>query len=143
RRVLPAARRAGGVRASARSRRHDARSAVDLRLGRRGRRRARRRHRRRRARRPPVSGVPVIKEPVWKPEIPFYFYSGGLGGASAGLAALSELAGNRELARRAWVAALAGAGASPALLIADLGVPARFVNMLRMFKVSSPMSMGS
>jgi hypothetical protein len=38
---------------------------------------------------------------------------------------------------------LAGAVASPALLIADLGVPARFLNMLRMFKVSSPMNMGS
>jgi hypothetical protein len=88
-------------------------------------------------------GRPIIKEPVWKPEIPFYFYAGGLGGASAGLAALSELGGNRELARRAWGAALAGAVASPALLIADLGVPARFLNMLRMFKVSSPMSMGS
>jgi hypothetical protein len=88
-------------------------------------------------------GRPVIKEPVWKPEIPFYFYTGGLGGASAGLAALSELSGNQELARRAWAAALAGALASPALLIADLGVPARFLNMLRVFKVTSPMSMGS
>ncbi|MFL6007055.1 MAG: NrfD/PsrC family molybdoenzyme membrane anchor subunit, partial [Gaiellaceae bacterium] len=86
---------------------------------------------------------PVIKEPVWKPEIPFYFYAGGLGGASAGLAALSELRGDEVLARRAWAAALAGAAASPALLIADLGVPRRFFNMLRMFKVTSPMSVGS
>jgi hypothetical protein len=86
---------------------------------------------------------PVIKRPVWKPEIPFYFYFGGLGGASAGLAALSELRGNDVLARRAWAAALAGAAMSPALLIADLGVPKRFLNMLRMFKVTSPMSVGS
>ena len=88
-------------------------------------------------------GRPVIKEPIWKPEIPFYFYSGGLAGASAGLAALSELRGNDVLARRAWAVALAGGAASPALLIADLGVPARFANMLRIFKVSSPMSVGS
>jgi hypothetical protein len=88
-------------------------------------------------------GRPVIKDPIWKPEIPFYFYSGGLAGASAGLAALSELRGNRVLARRAWAMALAGGAASPALLIADLGVPARFANMLRIFKVSSPMSVGS
>jgi hypothetical protein len=88
-------------------------------------------------------GRPVIKEPVWKPEIPFYFYFGGLAGASAGLAALSELQGNRELARRAWAAALAGGAVSPALLVADLGVPARFLNMLRLFKVTSPMSVGS
>jgi hypothetical protein len=86
---------------------------------------------------------PVIKEPVWKPVIPFYLYAGGLGGASAGLAALSELRGDDVLARRAWAAALAGAAASPALLIADLGVPHRFFNMLRMFKVTSPMSVGS
>jgi hypothetical protein len=32
---------------------------------------------------------------------------------------------------------------SPALLTSDLGRPARFVNMLRMFKVTSPMSVGS
>ena len=88
-------------------------------------------------------GRPVIKEPVWKPEIPFYFYSGGLAGASAGLAALSELEGNPALARRAWAIALAGGAASPALLIADLGVPSRFVNMLRVVKLTSPMSMGS
>jgi formate-dependent nitrite reductase membrane component NrfD len=86
---------------------------------------------------------PVIKEPVWKPEIPFYFYAGGVGGASAGLALLSELGGNRLLARRAWALALAGAVVSPALLISDLGVPRRFLNMLRMFKVTSPMSVGS
>jgi hypothetical protein len=88
-------------------------------------------------------GRPIIKEPVWKPEIPFYFYTGGLAGASAGLAALSELGGNDVLARRAWALALAGGVASPALLISDLGKPSRFLNMLRMFKVTSPMSMGS
>jgi hypothetical protein len=86
---------------------------------------------------------PILKEPVWKPEIPFYFYAGGVGGASAGLALLSELRGNGVLARRAWAIALAGALASPALLISDLGVSRRFLNMLRMFKVTSPMSVGS
>jgi hypothetical protein len=85
----------------------------------------------------------VIKPPVWKPVIPFYFYAGGVAGASAGLAALSELRGNEILARRARLAALAGAGVSPALLIADLGVPRRFLNMLRLFKITSPMSVGS
>jgi len=88
-------------------------------------------------------GQPVIKEPVWKPEIPFYFYTGGLGGASAGLGLIAGLRGNEELARRAWIAALAGVSASPVLLISDLGKPIRFLNMLRMFKVTSPMSVGS
>jgi hypothetical protein len=87
--------------------------------------------------------VPVIKQPVWKPAIPFYFYAGGLGGASAGLALLSELGGNPVLARRAWAAAAAGAAASPALLVSDLGQSKRFLHMLRMFKVTSPMSVGS
>jgi hypothetical protein len=40
-----------------------------------------------------------------------------------------------------WLAA-AGAVISPALLIADLGRPTRFLNMLRVFKWRSPMSMG-
>ena len=51
-------------------------------------------------------GQPVLKEPVWTWEIPFYFFAGGLAGASAGLAYLSELRGNEVLARRAWAAAL-------------------------------------
>ena len=88
-------------------------------------------------------GQPVIKEPIWTWEIPMYFFTGGLAGASAGLGYLSELRGNRVLARRAWALALFGVGTSPALLISDLGKPSRFLNMLRMFKVTSPMSVGS
>jgi Polysulphide reductase, NrfD len=88
-------------------------------------------------------GQPVIKEPVWTWEIPLYFFTGGLGGASAGLAYLSELRGNEVLAQRAWATAFGGIAVSPALLISDLGRPGRFVNMLRMFKVTSPMSVGS
>lgn len=88
-------------------------------------------------------GQPVIKEPVWTWEIPIYFFTGGLAGAAAGLAWASELRGNAELARRAWAISLGGMLASPALLVSDLGRPARFVNMLRMFKVTSPMSVGS
>jgi DMSO reductase anchor subunit len=88
-------------------------------------------------------GQPVIKEPTWTWEIPMYFFSGGLAGASAGLAYLSELRGEDELARRAWAAALGGVGVSPLFLISDLGKPMRFFNMLRVFKVTSPMSVGS
>jgi formate-dependent nitrite reductase membrane component NrfD len=88
-------------------------------------------------------GQPVIKEPVWSPEIPWYFFIGGLGGASGGLAFLSGLRGNEVLARRVWAIALAALSISPVLLIKDLGRPERFLNMLRMFKVTSPMSVGS
>ena len=88
-------------------------------------------------------GQPVIKEPIWTWEIPMYFFTGGLAGASAGLACMSELRGNEVLARRAWAASLAGVAMSPLFLISDLGRPMRFMNMFRMFKVSSPMSVGS
>ena len=88
-------------------------------------------------------GRPVIKEPVWKPEVPWYFFSGGLGGASATLAFAAGVAGNRELARRSWLVSLGAISASPVLLIMDLGRPERFLNMLRVFKPTSPMSVGS
>ena len=88
-------------------------------------------------------GQPVLKEPVWTWEIPVYFYVGGVAGASAGLGFLSGLRGNELLARRAWAIGMAGLTISPALLVTDLGRPARFLNMLRMFKVTSPMSVGS
>lgn len=86
---------------------------------------------------------PVIKPPVWTWEVPTYFFVGGLGGASSVLAVLADLRGERRLARVARLVA-AGAGlASPPLLISDLGRPERFLNMLRVFRPTSPMSMGS
>ncbi len=88
-------------------------------------------------------GQPVLKEPVWSWEIPCYMFTGGLAGASTGLAYLSGLRGEEELARRAWAVALAGITISPALLTADLGKPVRFIHMFRMFKPTSPMSVGS
>jgi hypothetical protein len=88
-------------------------------------------------------GQPVLKEPIWSWEIPNYFFAGGMAGASAGLAFCSGLRGNEVLARRAWAVALAGVAVSPPLLISDLGKPERFLNMLRMVKVTSPMSIGT
>ncbi|MDP9474089.1 MAG: polysulfide reductase NrfD [Actinomycetota bacterium] len=88
-------------------------------------------------------GRPVLKEPVWSWEIPWYFFAGGLAGASSGLALFARLAGNHKLARRALLAALGGAAVSPVLLISDLGRPERFYNMLRVIKPTSPMSVGT
>jgi formate-dependent nitrite reductase membrane component NrfD len=88
-------------------------------------------------------GRPVIKPPVWTWEIPVYFFTGGLAGASATLAFAAELAGNRKLARRSWLISLSSIAISPVLLTSDLGKPSRFINMLRVFKVTSPMSVGS
>jgi hypothetical protein len=89
------------------------------------------------------AGRPVIKAPVWKPEVPAYLYVGGLAGASAMLALLTGAGGEEAVARRAWGVALAGSAVSPVLLISDLGVRRRFLYMLRLFKVTSPMSVGS
>ncbi len=88
-------------------------------------------------------GRPVIKEPTWEWQIPWYFFTGGLAGASSGLALVARLSGNDRLARRAHLGALAGAAASPPLLIWDLGRPERFYEMLRVFKPTSPMSVGT
>ncbi|HZR96128.1 MAG TPA: NrfD/PsrC family molybdoenzyme membrane anchor subunit, partial [Gaiellaceae bacterium] len=76
-------------------------------------------------------GRPILKEPVWKPEIPFYFFTGGLAGASSVLSLAARVARNERLAKTSMWIGLAGEIASPALLVADLGRPERFLNMLR------------
>ena len=88
-------------------------------------------------------GRPIIKEPVWTWEVPCYFFAGGLAGASASLGLVARLAGNHRLARSAWTAAGAGVAAGVPLLVSDLGRPERFPYMLRVFKVTSPLSVGS
>jgi polysulfide reductase-like protein len=85
-------------------------------------------------------GLPLLKEPTWTWEVPTYFFVGGAAGASS---VIATMAGDSDLRRHArWVAAVGGA-ASGALLTADLGRPERFLNMLRVFKLQSPMSVGA
>jgi hypothetical protein len=93
----------------------------------------------------PVSyyGRPILKGPVWHADIAWYLFVGGVTGASCPLALGAELVGNEALAKRVWPTALLGITISPILLIKDLGRPQRFLNMLRVFKVTSPMSVGS
>jgi Polysulphide reductase, NrfD len=88
-------------------------------------------------------GRPVIKEPAWTIEVPWYFFVGGTAGAAAPLAVGARLAGNDQLARAAVTVAGAGIAAGVPLLVSDLGRPERFHHMLRVFKPTSPMSMGS
>ena len=89
-------------------------------------------------------GKPVINGPVWStPDIPGYLFLGGLAGASSVLGAGAQLTGRRSLARVAKAGALAAGALSIAGLVHDLGRPSRFFNMLRTFKVTSPMSIGS
>jgi formate-dependent nitrite reductase membrane component NrfD len=88
-------------------------------------------------------GQPVLKGPVWTWEVPLYFWIGGTAGMAA-VIALASLAGTSELgtARAALWIAVFGALVSPVLLILDLGRPLRFLNMLRVLKLRSPMSVG-
>jgi hypothetical protein len=89
-------------------------------------------------------GQPVVKPPVWTWEVPLYFFFGGIGGMSAVIAFGALLFHHVDLARAAiWIAAIAGTVLSPILLIMDLGRPHLFLNMLRVFKHRSPMSMGA
>src|SRR5207302_7827913 len=88
-------------------------------------------------------GRPIVKEPVWKAEIPTYFFTGGMAGAAAALTLAARVAGNDTLGRRALYVNTAAIAVSPVLLIKDLGRPKRFLNMLRVFKVTSPMSVGT
>ena len=112
----------------------------------------RRRGRRRRGEQPMVPdaqfasyyGKPVLNKPTWQArDIAGYLFLGGLAGASSVLAAGAQLTGRAGLARHCKTGALVAISGSLFALIHDLGRPARFVNMLRMVKPTSPMSIGS
>lgn len=89
-------------------------------------------------------GQHLLKEPQWTQLIPLYFFVGGASGCLGVIGALADITGReRSLARTARWMSLGGATLSGALLIVDLGRPRRFMNMLRVFKPQSAMSMGS
>ncbi|HEX4288632.1 MAG TPA: NrfD/PsrC family molybdoenzyme membrane anchor subunit [Trebonia sp.] len=89
-------------------------------------------------------GRPVINPPVWaSPDIPGYLFLGGLSGAAALLGAGADLSDRPALAKVAKAGASVAIAGSLVALVHDLGRPARFLNMLRVLKVTSPMSVGS
>ena len=88
-------------------------------------------------------GRPVLKRPVWHWDVPGYFFTGGVMAGSSLLAAGADLTGNGPLRRVTRWAAAAGLGLSTGFLVRDLGRPARFLNMLRVVKPTSPMSIGT
>lgn len=95
-------------------------------------------------RKPGYYGQAVVKPPVWTWQVPLYFFMGGIAGMSAVIASGAVIFHHIDLARAAmWLAAIAGAILSPILLIMDLGRPRLFLNMLRVFKHRSAMSMGA
>lgn len=89
-------------------------------------------------------GKPILNEPTWQaPDIAGYLFLGGLAGAGATIAAAAQASGRPGLARVMKTGVAGAAGLSLTALVHDLGRPARFLNMLRMFKPTSPMSVGS
>ncbi len=88
----------------------------------------------------------MLQESVWSWAIPLYYYVGGLSGASMALAAAVTLKRDKsldEFVQRCHIIGFAGTVVSGVLLIYDLGRPMRFLNMLRVFRPTSPMNMGA
>jgi formate-dependent nitrite reductase membrane component NrfD len=95
---------------------------------------------------PSYYDYPVLKAPVWRWEIIWYFFFGGLAAGCYVIASIAALFGSREdrsVARTGYYLSLLAVLPCPVLLIKDLGRPDRFLHMLRIFKVKSPMSMGT
>ena len=89
-------------------------------------------------------GRPIIKPPVWKtPDVPLYLFLGGAAGSSAILGAMADLTGRPTLTRVARLTSGGGSLLSVVFLVHDLGRPERFLHMLRVIKVTSPLSIGS
>ncbi|MDP9396880.1 MAG: polysulfide reductase NrfD, partial [Actinomycetota bacterium] len=88
-------------------------------------------------------GVPVVKAPSWKHDIPAYLFTGGVAGGCSLLALGGDLTGRPALRTAGRVGSLGALLASTYFLINDLGRPERFYMMLRVAKPTSPMSMGT
>lgn len=89
---------------------------------------------------------PMIKEPTWKWPVPVYFWMGGVAGGAAVVGAAARLLGGpeqRATVRHARWLALALGALCPIPLIQDLGRPSRFLHMLRVVKIASPLNLGT
>lgn len=88
----------------------------------------------------------LLRSPHWPLLIDVYFFLGGIAGGAfvvATVANLLDASRYRAVVRAGYYLALLALLPCPILLIVDLGVPARFINMLMAFNPSSPMSMGA
>lgn len=95
---------------------------------------------------PAYYDISLLKSPVWTPEVGTYFFLGGLSSSAFSLARLADRFGRRRYRNitqaGTLIAALAALPCAP-LLIWDLGDRKRFHHMLRVWKPSSPMNLGS
>jgi len=89
-------------------------------------------------------GQPVIKPSPYGQLIASYLFLGGIAGASQIIATVADWsADNRFITRAGRYLSFGGILAGPPFLIADLRTPERWYNMLRIFRRTSPMSIGS
>lgn len=88
-------------------------------------------------------GHNIVKPPPWGHEVAAYLFLGGVAGGSGLLALGADLTGRAVLRRNARFGAMAAVAVGGVALVKDLGRPDRFYNMLRTFKITSPMSVGS
>jgi protein NrfD len=95
---------------------------------------------------PSYYGQPQLKPSPFGWKVSLYIYVAGLAGSSQLLAALGDIFGGRRargMVRRGRYLSILGITLGPLLLILDLATPRRFYNMLRIFRPTSPMSMGT
>jgi formate-dependent nitrite reductase membrane component NrfD len=88
----------------------------------------------------------MLKAPGWELPIVLYFFLGGIAGGAYFTAAVADNFGSlrdRGVARVGYLLSLPLVAVCGLLLIVDLGVPSRFMNMMFKFKFWDPMSIGA
>lgn len=91
-------------------------------------------------------GLPSIKPSLWGGLVSGYMFIAGVGGSAQVIATAADLVGDRALApivRKGRYIALGATILGGPLLIIDLHTPQRWYNMLRIFRKTSPMSIGT
>ncbi|RJR55170.1 MAG: hypothetical protein C4576_00125 [Desulfobacteraceae bacterium] len=90
-------------------------------------------------------GLPPIKHSYYGAKTAMGFFLQGIGGSAQMIAALGDLIGreeNRNLIRAGRVLAFLASPGGPMFFVAALHTPRRWYNMLRIFRATSPMSIG-
>ncbi len=90
--------------------------------------------------------MPLLQSADWPLLIDLYFFLGGLAGGALVIATIAHLLGgeqHRDVVRIGYYLALLCVIPGPILLIMDLGVPSRFLNMLLVSKPESTIGMAA
>ncbi len=88
----------------------------------------------------------MVRAPDWGMIIIWYFFLGGIAGGAYFMGAIADNFGgrrDREVAKVGYLIAFPLVIICGILLILDLGMPSRFLNMVKIFKFWDPMSIGA